>query len=737
MLPGDIIVGLQAVDTNWWQGQTGNTAGIFPITHVIELDVPTPARPVAVPPLPLGGAHVPGAPQVQDDTKRSGGVDAKVRATMDLTAQLDDELSFSVGDIITVTKIIDADFGIGECNGKVGQFPIAFVEVIEGNLNLDALHGESRKSKCRWWVEEDAPSNQHKQGSTISSQSSVIPSATPAPSSGQNYDGGNYSETHSSYAAGSIPDPVHPVSNEVKTHRRVNSYTQANTRSYDSDITPYAKTLYPFIAENPNELTFFDNEIVNLIRHVDEQWMEGEMDGKRGIFPRAYVEIIVDCPYADDIQITPQPAEPSQSAEAQEQPGNDLHNEKFSQSVEPAVQPEEDAEMYALVLYDFKSETDQSLSLYEGDTVTVLRKLDEHWCEAKHDDGRVGLCPLSYVRVIDMEPPDSKSISTSAADTNSAPPSYESVVGETKPRDNEPSVNDLPGSAPEVGKPVRPLMKPKPQLKPKPGARAKSTCSSPSPSSLQTAESVSKPACPPRRTMSLDVNSSASESSLGNQKPVVSVRKLPPTKPPSFQKANTIDTTLDALIAHEMQVFKTGPNESSLGPAGEPTSRTDPSLDPNNQSGISRTSSGKAVGSSKFYAPVKTPTDEAPPGLATRGRPTPGRPPPPPPINSQLQRASSGKRAPPRPTGPRAAAAPSRTPLAPTQVDYGPKPVPARPAPARPNPNRPRPTGRMANNLMDFSPEKQSQGRLSLALYDKWLSSPYRDKLYISCRIIT
>ena len=39
---------------------------------------------------------------------------------MDLTAQMDDELSFMAGDIISVTQIVDSDFAIGLCHGKLG-----------------------------------------------------------------------------------------------------------------------------------------------------------------------------------------------------------------------------------------------------------------------------------------------------------------------------------------------------------------------------------------------------------------------------------------------------------------------------------------------------------------------------------------------------------------------------------------------------------------------------------------
>ena len=36
---------------------------------------------------------------------------------MDLTAQMDDELSFMAGDIISVTEVVDSDFAIGLCGG--------------------------------------------------------------------------------------------------------------------------------------------------------------------------------------------------------------------------------------------------------------------------------------------------------------------------------------------------------------------------------------------------------------------------------------------------------------------------------------------------------------------------------------------------------------------------------------------------------------------------------------------
>ncbi|ESO00407.1 hypothetical protein HELRODRAFT_137981, partial [Helobdella robusta] len=56
---------------------------------------------------------------------------------------------------------------------------------------------------------------------------------------------------------------------------------------------PYAKTLYPYEGVNDDELSFLDNEIVYLTKHYSGGWSLGEIDGKSGLFPTSYVEIIV------------------------------------------------------------------------------------------------------------------------------------------------------------------------------------------------------------------------------------------------------------------------------------------------------------------------------------------------------------------------------------------------------------------------------------------------------------
>lgn len=57
---------------------------------------------------------------------------------------------------------------------------------------------------------------------------------------------------------------------------------------------PQCKALYDFRMTNDEEegcLAFNKGDIINVIRRVDENWAEGKLDGRIGIFPLAFVEM--------------------------------------------------------------------------------------------------------------------------------------------------------------------------------------------------------------------------------------------------------------------------------------------------------------------------------------------------------------------------------------------------------------------------------------------------------------
>jgi len=55
---------------------------------------------------------------------------------------------------------------------------------------------------------------------------------------------------------------------------------------------PQAKALYDFEAENEDELAFKEGEIITVIDKSNNDWWEGEIGTRRGLFPGVYAQIL-------------------------------------------------------------------------------------------------------------------------------------------------------------------------------------------------------------------------------------------------------------------------------------------------------------------------------------------------------------------------------------------------------------------------------------------------------------
>ena len=59
---------------------------------------------------------------------------------------------------------------------------------------------------------------------------------------------------------------------------------------------PRCRARFDFEGEGPEDLVFEDGDVIKLLERVGPEWRRGELNGKVGLFPLSFVEIIEDLP---------------------------------------------------------------------------------------------------------------------------------------------------------------------------------------------------------------------------------------------------------------------------------------------------------------------------------------------------------------------------------------------------------------------------------------------------------
>ncbi|OWF54976.1 dynamin-binding protein-like [Mizuhopecten yessoensis] len=518
---GVVVIGLHRIDDNWWEGKSGGHNGIFPLTHVMELEVPSSLR------------------------ERSKSVHSSepmfARALRDSVAQLDEELGFKAGDMITIKEVVDADWYIGELGSRSGMFLASCVELLQDTTAQD--------DHCK--------TDSHQDNSRQNSSAAEVNNVKSKP----------YQPNSSLHK--SDTNSVGPTDNTVSTtNSNVSSDADLTSRStsHESDITPYARTLYPFVGQSDDELTFRGNEMVYLIQHVDDQWIEGELEGKTGLFPASYVSIIVDCPYASGPVSTDLSSVDQSSNQCSVIGGSEEVSEG---SVDPQLRKTESVVhkfsgsdpkvgRYGLVKFTFVEENSGDLSVMEGDTVLILKLIDENWVMAQDDRGKEGICPKSFVEIFDDSPdfqPQGKSVTESVRpvvdEQLAGVQVYKSPMLSKHHSLNEISKNQNIDKPKSLVKPLvspKPTLKPKPALLPKPVGPMKATFLSRVHAVEESSSMQRSPSSPVLQSaMVPDANSKTKSSST------CELDRMGLGQPPRWTDGPAINKNLDFLIAGEME----------------------------------------------------------------------------------------------------------------------------------------------------------------------------------------
>ncbi|CEF60024.1 CAP [Strongyloides ratti] len=115
-----------------------------------------------------------------------------------------------------------------------------------------------------------------------------------------------------------------------------------------------AAAIFNFNGKSNKELSFNKGDVIRIHKIIDDNWSEGEKNGKIGIFPTSYVKM-------------------NESAT--------LHNQEKLISI-----------------YPFFARNKNELSLKVNEIVTKTRDIDENWIEGINQHGVLGIFPSNYVK---------------------------------------------------------------------------------------------------------------------------------------------------------------------------------------------------------------------------------------------------------------------------------------------------------------------------------------------------
>uniref|UniRef100_A0A8V5FI09 Uncharacterized protein n=1 Tax=Melopsittacus undulatus TaxID=13146 RepID=A0A8V5FI09_MELUD len=208
--------------------------------------------------------------------------------------QNEDELELKVGDIIEVVGEVEEGWWEGILNGKTGMFPSNFIKELSDSE--DAGIEEQVKPSLK-----DTAGSESDGGDSCSTKSEGANGGTaiqPKKVKGVGF-GDIFKDKPIKLRPRSIEveNDFLPVDKSVGKKLPPATATQEPTKIEVDSRTKtkeYCKVIFPYEAQNDDELTIREGDVVTLISKdcVDVGWWEGELNGRRGVFPDNFVKLL-------------------------------------------------------------------------------------------------------------------------------------------------------------------------------------------------------------------------------------------------------------------------------------------------------------------------------------------------------------------------------------------------------------------------------------------------------------
>ncbi|XP_051958961.1 dynamin-binding protein-like isoform X1 [Xyrauchen texanus] len=231
---GDVVAAEGSVDVVWMRGHNvWGSRGLFPKSCIKELELSGRSRQLS---------ERSAAAQASELPPHALG---QARALMSLHAQLDEELDFREGDVITIIGLPEPGWFQGELDCRTGVFPEGFVELL---------------GPLRSPLEEPVP------------------------------------ESLEQYPAYSIQEDERREEEE-----RDEENLELEIQQEEEEGAIHGVALYEFRAIEPGELDFNVGDRIRILATLEDGWLEGQIHDRRGVFPHRFVKM------ERQLQTVPQP----------------------------------------------------------------------------------------------------------------------------------------------------------------------------------------------------------------------------------------------------------------------------------------------------------------------------------------------------------------------------------------------------------------------------------------------
>ncbi|XP_066104949.1 SH3 domain-containing kinase-binding protein 1 isoform X7 [Saccopteryx bilineata] len=304
---GEIITNIRKEDGGWWEGQINGRRGLFPDNFVREIkkEMKKDHLSSKAPEKPMhemsSGNVLLSSETILRTNKRGERRRRRCQVAFSYLPQNDDELELKVGDIIEVVGEVEEGWWEGVLNGKTGMFPSNFIKELSGESDDLSISQDEQLSKSSLRETTGSESDGGDSSSTKSEGANgAVATAAIQP---KKVKGVGFGDIFKDKPIKLRPRSIEVENDFLPVEKTIGKKLLPATATPDSSktemdsrtkIKDYCKVIFPYEAQNDDELTIKEGDIVTLINKdcIDIGWWEGELNGRRGVFPDNFVKLL-------------------------------------------------------------------------------------------------------------------------------------------------------------------------------------------------------------------------------------------------------------------------------------------------------------------------------------------------------------------------------------------------------------------------------------------------------------